>query len=224
MRTEQLERAAGRAGWVVSLVVACAVVVATSPAGAIEKTLANDGFTGSGDLICVQGFAVEEIGAARFTAEPGDYPFTIQSVQILLCPDGPASDLVLKIWRDDGSSLPPAELLWEEIVTFTPSTTLLNEVDLSVDNLVIDSGSVRVGIEYLFSGSPPAPGIARDIDGINPSANLIFVPPASWFLSQQLGVTGDWIIRLVVDANEAQPIFADGFESGGTTAWSAVVP
>jgi len=207
----------------VTILLACAAALPAAPVGAIEKTLANDSFAGIGDLVCVQGFAVEEIGAARFTADPGDYPFTIQRIQILLCPDGPAADLVLKVWQDDGSSLAPGTLMWEELVTFTPSTTFLNEVDLSLDNLVIDSGSVRVGIEYFFGGSPP--GIARDIDGITPQANFIYaIPPGSWFFSDQLGVTGDWILRVVIDANDAPPIFVDGFESGDTDAWSATVP
>jgi hypothetical protein len=42
--------------------------------------------------------------------------------------------------------------------------------------------------------------------------------------ADSLGVTGDWILRAVIDANEAAPIFADGFEAGDTGAWSATVP
>jgi hypothetical protein len=205
---------------------AVAVVAATllvAPAGAIEKTLANDGFTGVGDLVCIPGFAAGEIGAARFTAEPADYPFTLERVQVLLCPDGPAVDLVLKIWHDDGVSLGPGTLLWEEFVTFTPSTTFLNEVDLSGENITIDSGSVRVGIEFFFFGSPP--GLARDLDGITAQTNFVYaIPPDAWFFSEQLGVTGDWILRVVIDANAGPPVFVDGFESGDTTAWSATVP
>jgi hypothetical protein len=200
-----------------------AVALVCSPLGAVEKTLQNDSFTGIGDLVCVPGFAVEEIGAARFTAAPSDYPFTVERVQVLLCPDGPPVDLVLKIWSDDGSSVNPGTLLWEEIVTFTPSTAFLNEVDLSLDDVTIASGSVRVGIEFLFAGSPP--GLARDLDGITPQANFVYaIPPGSWYFAEQLGVSGDWILRVVIDANEAPPIFADGFEAGDTSSWSTTVP
>ena len=207
----------------VAVTVACGATLLATPAGAIEKTLANDSFTGVGDLVCIPGFAVDEIGAARFTAAPTDYPFTLQRVQVLLCPDGPAVDLVLKIWQDDGASVEPGTLLWEEFVTFTPSSDFLNEVDLSLENITIASGSVRVGIEFFFSGSPP--GLARDLDGITPAANFVYaVPPSSWLFAEQLGVTGDWILRVVIDANAAPPILVDGFESGDTAAWSATVP
>lgn len=194
-----------------------------APAAAVEKTLQNDSFTGVGDLMCIPGFAVEEVGAARFTAAPSDYPFTVERIQVLLCPDGPPVDLVVKVWNDDGSSLNPGTLRWDEIVTFTPSTAFLNEVDLSLDDITIASGSVRVGIEFFFAGSPP--GLARDLDGITPQANFVYaVPPGAWYFSEQLGVSGDWILRVVIDANEAPPVFADGFESGDTGAWSATVP
>jgi hypothetical protein len=200
-----------------------AVALVCSPLDAVEKTLQNDSFTGVGDLVCIPGFAVEEIGAARFTAAPSDYPFTVERVQVLLCPDGPPVDLVVKVWNDDGSSVNPGTLLWDEIVTFTPSTSFLNEVDLSLDDITIASGSVRVGIEFFFAGSPP--GLARDLDGIHAQANFIYaVPPGDWYFSQQLGVTGDWILRLVIDANEVAPLFEDGFESGDTSSWSATVP
>jgi hypothetical protein len=194
-----------------------------APLGAVEKTLQNDSFTGVGDLMCIPGFAVEEIGAARFTAEPSDYPFTVERVQVLLCPDGPPVDLVVKIWNDDGSSVAPGTLLWEEIVTFTPSTSFLNEVDVSLDDITITSGSVRVGIEFFFAGSPP--GFARDLDGIHAQTNFIYAyPPGAWYFSEQWGVTGDWILRVVIDTNDAPPLFEDGFESGDTGAWSATVP
>jgi hypothetical protein len=38
-----------------------------------------------------------------------------------------------------------------------------------------------------------------------------------------LGVTGDFAIRAVVDCSSSL-VFVDGFESGDTSAWSAVVP
>lgn len=200
-----------------------AVALVCSPLGAVEKTLQNDSFTGVGDLMCVPGFAVEEVGAARFTAAPSDYPFTVERIQVLLCPDGPPVDLVVKVWNDDGSSVNPGTLLWDEIVTFTPSTAFLNEVDLSLDDITIALGSVRVGIEFFFAGSPP--GLARDLDGITPQANFVYaVPPGAWYFSEQLGVSGDWILRVVIDANEAPPLFEDGFEVGDTSSWSATVP
>jgi hypothetical protein len=196
---------------------------AVCPAVAVEKTLQNDSFTGTGDLVCIPGFAIGEIGAARFTGQPGDYPFTIKAVQVILCPDGPQVELVLNIWEDNGSSLNPGLLRFAELTTFSPSTTLMNEVDLSLFDIVIDSGSVRVGLEFFFGPSPP--GLARDQNGIIPQTNFVFVePPGQWQYAESLGVTGDWIIRLVIDANDAEPIFIDGFESGDLSNWSDQYP
>jgi len=221
MKTRSIARSRRR--FLFAAIAFAAASLLCAPLGAVEKTLQNDSFTGVGDLVCIPGFAVEEIGAARFTAAPSDYPFTVERVQVLLCPDGPPVDLVVKVWNDDGSSVNPGTLLWDEIVTFTPSTSFLNEVDLSLDDITIASGSVRVGIEFFFAGSPP--GLARDLDGIHAQANFIYaVPPGDWYFSQQLGVTGDWILRLVIDANEVPILFEDGFESGDTSSWSATIP
>ena len=224
MRTLSITRQGRRAALATGALVAMSFL--PTPLDAVEKTLQNDSFTGVGNLWCETGFVIEEIGAARFTAEPGDYPFTVERIQVLLCPDGPPVDLVVKVWNDDGSSVNPGTLLWEEIVTFTPSTSFLNEVDLSLDDITISSGSVRVGIEFFFAGSPP--GLARDdLDGITPQTNFIYATgpvPEGWYFAEQFEVSGDWILRVVIDANSSPPLFADGFESGDTGAWSATVP
>jgi hypothetical protein len=205
------------------LLLSAAIVSSPGTSASIEKTLQNDSFSGTGDLVCIPGFAVGEIGAARFSPQPEDYPFIIKKVQLILCPDGPPVDLVLNIWHDDGTSVNPGTSLFAEFVTFTPSTTLLNEVDLTIDDIVVHSGEVRVGIEFFNFGSPP--GLARDLDGINLETNFVFaVPPAQWIFAENLGVTGDWIIRLVIEANDAPPIFTDGFESGDTDGWSNRIP
>jgi hypothetical protein len=44
-----------------------------------------------------------------------------------------------------------------------------------------------------------------------------------WWASESLGLTGDWIVRLQIQTPDAS-IFADGFESGDTGAWSSTVP
>jgi len=207
----------------VSAFLCCGFLLATGPVTGIEKTLQNDSFSDDGDLVCVMGFVTDEIGAARFSAEPGDYPFTIKKIQVILCPDGPPLEMVLRVWEDDGSSLNPGASLYSEFVTFQPSTTLINEVDLTLDDITVDSGSIRVGIEFFWGGSPP--GLARDIGDIINQTNFIYaVPPGSWLFAENLGLTGDWIIRVVIEANDPPPVFTDGFESGDASVWSGVFP
>ncbi len=204
------------------------VVLFTLVAGpllAVEKTLQNDSFSGSGTVNCVlgQSFAEGDIAAARFTPLPGDYPFQILEVQILACPPSTQGDLVLKIWQDDGVSNQPGTLLYADFFTIFGSDVALNGLDVSAQNLVVTYGSIRVGLEYFFG--PAQVGIATDTDGhVIPQPNFVFDNgtfgwrPADFFL-----VDDDWIIRVRIDANSEPPLFADGFESGDTTLWSATV-
>jgi len=108
-------------GFRLALVTLAVFVFGISPGFAVEKTLQNDSFNGAGDLICELGFVETEIGAARFTADPQDYPFTVERIQLILCPDGQAFQLTIKVWEDDGVSLAPGNLLHGEIYTLTPS-------------------------------------------------------------------------------------------------------
>lgn len=195
------------------------------PGPAVEKTLQNDSFSGSGTVNCVlgQSFAEGDIAAARFTPLPGDYPFQILEVQILACPPSTQGDLVLIIWQDDGVSNQPGTLLYDELFTIYGSDIAINGLDVSAQNLVISSGSIRVGFEYFFG--PAQVGIATDTDGhVIPQPNFIYDEGTfGWRPADFFQVEDDWIIRVRIDANSEPPLFADGFESGDTTGWSGTV-
>ena len=191
-----------------------------------ELTLRNDAFSGAGSVFCVSGqsFAEGEIAAARFTADASSYPFQILRVQVLACPSGTQADLALKIWEDDGVSDEPGDLLYEDFFTLLGSDNALNELDVSFQDINVQSGSIRVGIQYFFG--PALTGLATDLDGHgDPQPNFIYaINPPGWYPAHFWGVNGDWIIRVVVDANEQPPVFVDGFESGDAGAWSDVLP
>jgi hypothetical protein len=224
MRTRSTARSRRRVRFAAIALAAASLLCA--PLGAVEKTLQNDSFTGTGPVICITGqsFAEGEIAAARLTPAPTDYPFELLSILILACPNGSQADLVVKVWEDDGSSPDPGDLRYEEIFTLYGSDMALNEIDLDPFDIVITEGTIRVGIEYLFG--PASTGIATDIDGhVFPQPNFIYaIPPSAWVPADTLGVNGDWILRVVIDANEAAPVFADGFESGDTGVWTVTVP
>jgi hypothetical protein len=85
---------------------------------------------------------------------------------------------------------------------------------------------VRVELEWM-QGSPP--GLAGDTDWFVSNVNYIYAyldPPGvwQWVYADTLGVFGDWIVRLEIDTGADDLIFADGFESGDTTRWSATSP
>jgi hypothetical protein len=199
------------------------------PGWTVEKILQNDSFSGVGTAYCVlpQSFQVGEIAAARFTPEPSDYPFQILEVQVLVCPDSAQQVIILNVWLDDGVSDQPGDNIHAEAFTLTGSDDALNGLDVSSQGLVVNSGSIRIGFEYdpFF---PPQAGFARDTDGhVLPQPNFIYGlpdPPYGWRPADYYGMNHDWIIRVRIDANGAQSIFADGFESGDTSAWSVTVP
>jgi hypothetical protein len=69
------------------------------------------------------------------------------------------------------------------------------------------------------------PSVVTDNDGCQAGKNGIFAIPGGWFSSCVLGVSGDFVIRAVVDCEaEVDSIFSDGFESGNTSAWSSAEP
>ena len=64
-------------------------------------------------------------------------------------------------------------------------------------------------VSYEFSENPPVsgPSVVNDADGIQPNRNAIYarLAPNSfvWFDSATLGVTGDWVVRAIVDCQTA---------------------
>jgi hypothetical protein len=204
------------------LVAAVTVILQAASAPAAVKELANDSFTAPGSVTCQIGFAEGESGAAKLTAEPGDYPYRITKARFFVCPAATSGFVVLRISEDNSGTALPGAVLYEEIVQVTGSDDSLNEVDLSAAGLVISEGSVRLEVEF-FQSAPP--GLAHDTDGYVPGVNFIYaIPPGAWYYANVLGVVGDWIIRLEIDTEVETPIFADGFEDGTTDAWAVVAP
>lgn len=206
---------------------ALAVAALSPPAAAAVKELANDSFNGFGSVVCQVGFVEAESAAARLTADPGDYPYRVEKVRMLVCPASTGGYAVLRLYEDNGGGVTPGPLLYEEIIQITGSDDALNEVDLSSQEIIVSGGSIRVDLEWFQNGPP---GIANDLDGFVPSSNYIYAwDPLfmtwDWHYANDLGVMGDWILRMEIETNvDQQPIFVDGFESGDTSFWSSASP
>lgn len=204
-----------------SLAVLLAFTMA-APAAAVVKELSNDSFAGIGSVTCQIGFVETEVAASKLTADPSDYPYQILKVRMHICPASTSGFVILRLSEDNSGTVLPGPTIYEEIVQVTGSDDALNEIDLSAENIIVTGGSVRVELEW-FQNSPP--GVSNDHDGHVPNANYIYaVPPGFWFYADQLGVTGDWIIRMEIDTSNDSPIFIDGFETGDTTLWSDTTP
>lgn len=208
-----------RAGLAMILTLTMAV-----PAGAAVKELSNDSFSGVGSVTCQIGFLAGESAAVKLTADPGDYPYQILKIRMLVCPGSTSGAVILRISEDNTGTVLPGPMIYEEIVQITGSDEALNEVDLSSEEITVTSGSIRVELEWY--NFPPPPGLAHDTDGaITHHVNYIFAdPPGMWFYAEDLLVSGDWIIRMEIETDAETPIFADGFETGNTIAWSDTIP
>lgn len=210
-------RALSRMGLAVML-----TLIIAAPAGAAVKELSNDSFSGIGSVTCQIGFVEGESAAAKLTADPGDYPYRVLKVRMHICPASTSGFVILRLYEDNSGTVQPGAILYEEIVQIAGSDDALNEIDLSANNIVVPSGSVRVELEWFQNGPP---GVSNDLDGFIPNVNYIYaIPPGSWFYADQLGVPGDWIIRMEIDTAADTPIFADGFETGDTTGWTSTTP
>ena len=177
----------------VSLALAGALMGATIPAAAHDVTLQNDGYSSGQNAAFQGGFVSGEIGAVRLSP-PG--PFPMQITQVLFLFGGAAGQVqvMLRIYDDSAETLNPGNELFSNTYLVTASSTAMQAIDLTAENLVIN-GDIRVGIEMIDGGLP---SIARDDDGtITSGVNFIWSTP-SWVTSETFGVTGDWIIRAVV--------------------------
>jgi hypothetical protein len=205
------------------------------PAGARadEVVVQNDSVTDFGQVAIQAGFAADERAAAWLTSPcDGD----IVAVQML--------------WQSLSGNTPPMagdSISIHAAGTFpVPGTLLellpaplLSDGFLNEFRYVDEAGTVPLVVpvdenelfvvSFRFAEAPGGGGasVVTDINGCQAGKNGLFaIPPSTWFSSCMLGLSGDFVIRAVVDcpATGPDPIFVDGFESGDTNEWSAVVP
>src|SRR5262249_21210973 len=141
------------------------------------------------------GFAVGEQGASRFTL-PGSGAYRLTGVRFLFGGDSSQVTITLHIYDDSASTDTPGSELFTQDYLVTGNNSAMQMIDLS-GNSVSVSGPFRVGIE--FTQAVP-PSIARDTDGtIADAKNFIFAIPGGWVRSSSLGLSGDWILRAIVE-------------------------
>ncbi|HEX4954058.1 MAG TPA: hypothetical protein VF017_11765 [Thermoanaerobaculia bacterium] len=200
--------------------------------GADEMTIQNDSVTDFSQVAIQVGFASNEQAAAWLTSPcDGD----IVAVQIFWRSQtgGSGSTIGDSIVISNAGTFPvPGTLLQ------TMSGPLLQDGFLNEFRYLDKAGTVPlivpvvanqvVVVSFRFDEGPPlsGPSVVTDIDGCQAGKNgILAIPPGAWFSSCALGVSGDFVIRAVVDCSTAPVvIFIDGFESGDTSAWTSTVP
>ena len=181
----------------------------SNPAGAVEMTLQNDGWTDGGLVYCQAGFAMGEEGAA--TLGPVAATFTIEKIRFLFCGDTLTRTVTLRIYLDSGNANPGTEI-YNADYQVTGADDALQEIDLSGENVAVPGGgSFRVSFQFQHAGLP---SISRDDDGITAGRNWINATGMGWVASDTFALTGDWVIRAIVDVQQVDEPDA-GTDAGG---------
>jgi hypothetical protein len=173
-----------------------ALAAVATPAAAQEVFLQNDSW-GGGAVSCYTGVGDLESLAARLTAAPGQYPYTINRVRVLGCGPGQNPYNVF-IYQDDGSGVNTGPLIWQSANSYLLSGgNVFNDILMSSEPVPpppITSGTVRVELFNVFAVD--SIGFGADMGGITPQRNFLRALSSGWSFAESQGVTGDWILRL----------------------------
>ncbi len=204
------------------VVVSCLFLGTSSSAQ--QVVLQNDSVTDFGNVTIQAGFVGGEKAAAWLTSSCDG---SIVAVQILLLStSGTAPDALedsIKI-NDAGVFPIPGAVELASISGPQLSDGFFNEFLLPAPVPVLQGSTYVVTLVFDAAPLPNGPSVVTDTDGCQDGKNGIFaIPPVAWFSSCLLGVTGDFAIRAVVECDDNQLIFRDGFESGDTLMWLGTV-
>lgn len=173
-----------------------------------EVTIKNDSLTDFGSAAIVWGFAEQERAASWLTSPcNGD----LRAVQIFWrSPTGTSGQSIE--WAIDvhrAGTFPTPGAIAATIAGPVLTDGVLNEWRYLDENNVVPlqvpvAENETIVVSFTFDQSPEpfvGPSVVRDTDGIQPGRNAIYanVSGGTWFNAATLGVTGDWVIRAVVD-------------------------
>lgn len=176
---------------------------------AAEVTVQNDSLTNFGTAVIQAGFVTGEKGASWLTSPCEG---NIVGVQILwLSSPGGAADVLgdsIDIYR--AGTFPNPGTLAQEIVAPLLTEGVINEYrylddDSTVPLIVPVAANETFVVAYQFSETPGGggPSLVTDTNGITAGRNAIYADLGGgnfvWFSSENLGVSGDWVIRAVID-------------------------
>ncbi|MEP1095752.1 MAG: putative Ig domain-containing protein [Cyclobacteriaceae bacterium] len=170
-------------------------------ASSVETNHQIDSWTVGGTAAFQSGFIAEEEAAVVFG--PSSVASTLTKVQFLY---GSSENIVLNVYLDEGNNDPGA-LIFSDIYTIGGSTSALNTIDLSAENIQIGANqSFRIAIEMAVAGTS---SVAIDVDGISAStSNYANLQGFGWVQTTTLGFGGDWVIRAATVETNVAPILS----------------
>lgn len=196
------------ARWIsVSFAAALAVSVCAD-----EVTVKNDSFETGGSANVQAGFVAGESAAAWLTSPCNG---NIVALQVAwLSQNGltePSIEDSIRVFKGGTFPNPGAEVLLLEAPLMTDGAInefrFVDEGNTIPINIPVTAGEVFV-VSFRFATTPSpfnGPSVITDVGtGCQNGKNAIFaVPPSIWFNGCSLGITGDFVIRAVVDCGAA---------------------
>ena len=182
-----------------------ALAIAAAPSAGDEIVLQNDGL-GEGDQATICPCFVQGEEAAVWLTSPCDG--SIVAIQIFWRSQLGGAAVVVEdsITVYEGGSFPTPGPIKDVLLAPALQDGGLNEFRFEDQNQTIPIDiPVSAGEEFVvslefFNDSPgTGPSILFDNDGITPASNAVKLSNNVWASAGSLGVTGDWIIRAVVD-------------------------
>ena len=192
------------------------MVAAAAHAGD-EIELKNDSLVDGGTAAIQIGFVDGEIGAATFYPPAELFPLQVKRVQFFWAsatggqPDSLQESI--QIW-DKGLPNPGIPIFEADGPQMVDG--FLNEFDLELfEIIIVEPGPITVGLQFADApnGNPLKPSLVTDIDGCQPGHNPINAIPGGWTDLCAFGVSGDLVIRAIVEPTEA-PCVADFNDDG----------
>lgn len=194
--------------WVLRSAILVGLTVGTVQA--TEVTVKNDSLTDFSSGAIQAGFVANEKGAVWLDS-PCDG--TVVAVQVFWRSQfgGAAQSIENAIEIFDNGTFPVPGALLETIGGPLMSDGVLNEFRFLDDQNTIPlavpvTNGQRFVVSFQFANSPAGggPSLVTDANGCQAGRNGIFAdPPSAWFNSCALGVSGDFVIRAVIDCPAA---------------------
>ena len=179
------------------------------------ELLASDGWVNGQWVAFEAGFEPGETAAVRFV--PSDpCPCTLDQIRLLFGGSTDTESVILRVWDDAALGDAPGSELYSDVIQLTGRNDFLQELDLTAAGITVN-GPFRVGIEFQHIGLP---SVARDTDGITADRNFVEDAGVGWVEASTLGVTGDWIVRAVVNSLPGSLLTSDSFVASAPADFS----
>jgi len=189
-------------GWLMGMAVAVT-------AAADEVTVQNDSLNNGSDGVIVTGFAAGE-GAAAWLTSPCDGAVVAAQIFWLSQSGGTGTTLGNTIIVYRSGDFPDPGAPAAEIDGPVLTDGVINEYRYLDENntvplIVPVTENETFVVAFTFLDPPPnliGPSLVRDTNGITPGANALYGDIGlglQWYDAADLNITGDWVIRAVVD-------------------------